>query len=42
MMLLTSVGINAELWAGHKSYRYKDAQKCTTSLICSALTHDSV
>ena len=34
MVLLTFVGINAELWAGHKSYRYKASRAhtmCTVS-----------
>ena len=32
MVLLTFVGINAELWAGHKSYRYIETPIRTCSI----------
>ena len=32
MVLLTFMGINAELWAGHKSYRYENTQLQAASL----------
>ena len=37
MVLLTFVGINAELWAGHKSYRYENTQLQAATQVCSVL-----
>lgn len=35
MVLLTFVGINAELWAGHKSYMYLNILLHTTSTVAA-------